>query len=308
MILTIARPMSSRFHLGLAVFCIHLLAATSWSQATLHILIAADTTAEDDVGKSCTTDLNNIKEFFSEPSNIAANRRTITYLTGAPPPETAAGAGDFSAKAILDIYRKAKQNGDIKPEVDTVFFCYLGHGAFDKDKGHYFNTPDRVLLRSEVRSAILECRPRLAVIVSDCCQALKNLPAVVQPRERIQDRAPVVDCLFFRPSGIVNINSCSEGQVAGGDPDDGGYLISSFLDQMNATVGQIEQRAAEITVPLKRDGILKWSEFFPLLKIQTNGRFKRAYPKCLEDEDLKDLLRGGKQCTQDPQAFDPFPN
>ena len=134
-----------------------------------------------------------------------------------------------------------------------------------------------------------------------------NLPRPF-PRGVVQDRASVVDCLFFRPSGIVNINSCSEGQVAGGDPKQGGFLISSFLDQMNASVEVIEQRAAEIPVPVERDGILKWSEFFPLLKIQTNGRFKRAYPKCLEDEDLRDQIRGGKQCTQDPQAFDPFPN
>ena len=87
MILKIARPMSNRFHLGLAVFCIHLLAAPSWSQATLHILIAADTSAEGKVGEECIIDSTNIKEFFSEPSNIPANKKKkITFLTGAPRP------------------------------------------------------------------------------------------------------------------------------------------------------------------------------------------------------------------------------
>jgi hypothetical protein len=271
-------------------------------QATLHILLVADTTDES-VGKSCITDLTRVKQFFVEPTNIPKNRQVVlTFLTGDPPPPAAAGALKYSRDAILAYYKKLATNGEMKA-TDTIFFYYTGHGAYDPVKGHFlaqFGDLEHSLLRSELRTAIQQCRPRLTVIVTDCCANEVSL-GVANPRGLTDNKAKVVENLFFKPTGIVDINSSSQFQESAGTADDGGFFTFVLFDKLRLEVGTLEKQLADRHLPLNRDGVITWRELFPLLLGPTSAKWKTAFPA--PDCRDNDKLPGGMQCTQDPQAF-----
>ncbi len=282
-----------------AVFCLysHLIASSSFSQETLHILMAADT--EDGfIGNDCQTDLNRLKSFFAEPTNVPPNKKVkVTFLTSAP----TQGALRFSHNAILDHYKALQQNKEFNPKTDTILFYYSGHGFYDREKGHFMKTPGQLLLRTELREAVLKCQPRLAVIITDCCQQVKPLAAITV-RGLVDNRADIVDSLFFKPVGLVDINACSQGQfAAGGSPNAGGFFTKALFDLMSLSFIQVQELSPSHGL-LKNDMVLTWREFFPLLMSKTMENWKEGYAKddgCTDNVDLP----GGTQCTQDPQAY-----
>jgi hypothetical protein len=288
----------------LAAMFAHLAAPPAWSQEqeTLHILLVADTTDES-IGKSCVTDLKTVKDYFTQTTNIPNNRQVrTTFMTGSPPPDDAPGALKYSRDAILAHYKDLANKGDVKPS-DTIFFYYSGHGAFDPEKGHFLakmGDLEHSLFRSDLREAILQCKPRLAVILTDCCSNVIALPTFTS-RGITKDRLQVVDSLFFKPSGIVDINSSSQGQESAGTDPEGGFFTFVLFEQLRQTVNAIEQHLTDRGFPVKGDGTVTWRELFPLLTGRTSAKWKGAFPgpDCKDNDSLPD----GKQCSQDPQAF-----
>ncbi len=286
----------------MAFMCLSLSSTIARAEETLHILMVANTT-DASIGKSCAVDQNALRHLFWEPSNIPKNKQVSIEFISSDPTSAASKATKFSREAILAYYQKRCQTGAIKPGKDAVLFYYSGHGSYDKDKGLYLNTPGRALLHSELREAILNCQPHLAVIITDCCQQVRPSPTrgFFASEKLGDDRAPIVDALFFKPNGVVDINSCSEKQLAGANLGSGGFFTSVLFGQMGPTIETVEGRLAKEGLPLKHDGVLTWREFFPLLMSGTTAKWKRAFPgpDCLPSVDLPDR----KQCTQDPQAF-----
>ena len=84
------------------------------------------------------------------------------------------------------------------------------------------------LFRSELREAILQCKPRLTVILTDCCSNVISLASILS-KGLVEDRAQIVDSLFLKPSGIVDINSSSQGQDPRGPKARGVSSRRSFL-------------------------------------------------------------------------------
>jgi len=269
----------------------------AWSreQQTLHILVVADT-ADAIVGDGCVRDFRTVNRYFSETTNIPRNREiSITYMTGDPPPKTAPGALKYSRDAILAHYKSLADKGEVKP-TDTIFFYYSGHGGFVPGKGHcIFKFDDRkhALFRSELREAISQCKPRLAVIITDSCSNLVKIEFVMA-KGLVEDRAQVVDSLFFKPSGIVDINSCSQGQESAGSDNEGGFFTAVFFDRLGLEVTAIKDQLERRGLPVKKDGMLTWREFFPLLMGPTAAKWKAAKQRG---------LIGGNQNSQDPQAY-----
>ena len=266
--------------------------AWSQEQQTLHILVVADTT-DDSVGASCLTDFRTVNSYFTETTNIPRNRQIcITYMPGDPPPKSAPGTLKYSRDAILAHYKSLAYKGELKPS-DTIFFYYSGHGGFVPGKGHcIFKLDDRehALFRSELREAISQCKPRLAVIITDSCSNLVKLPFVTS-KGPVEDRAQVVDSLFFKQSGIVDINSCSQGQESAGSDKGGGFFTAVFFDKLGLEVTAIKDQLERRGLPVKKDGMLTWREFFPLLMGPTAAQWKDAKQKgsLVETRTLKTL-------------------
>jgi Caspase domain/PDZ domain len=266
-------------------------AACSQDVDTLHILVVADTTDEL-VGQSCLVDLKTIKSYFAESSNIPRNRQTsITLMTGDPPPQAAKGALRYSRDAILGHYKGLAGTKEVK-QSDTILFYYSGHGGYVPGKGHCIYTPkdrEHRLFRTELRQAILECKPRLAVIITDsCAKALSK--RTLGPKGLREDRAQMVESLFFTPSGVVDINSSSQGQVSAGSDEGGGIFTSVFFEKLGLEIHQIELELKKKGLPVKTERAVTWREIFPLLLGPTAARYKTAVPD-------------GEQTSQDPQAF-----
>lgn len=266
--------------------------------------MAADT---DDgvIGEDCQADVIRMRNFFPPPSpsdngpsdNIPSNKQVkITYLTSAPVPKVPPPPPgfNFSHDAILKHYTALRQDSDFNPKTDTILFYYSGHGFHDREKGHFLRTPGKVLLRTELREAVLNCQPRLAVIITDCCQQVKALPTV--NLFGASAASEIVDALFFKPVGFIDINSCSQGQLAGGGaPKAGGFFTKALFDLMASPIEDFD---------LNNDNVLTWREFFPLLMGETtenwkNGCDRENPPGCTKNRNLP----GGLQCTQNPQAY-----
>ena len=220
----------------------------------------------------------------------------ITYLTSAPVPKVPPPPPgfNFSHDAILKHYTALPQDKDFNPKTDTILFYYSGHGLYDPEKGHVLKTPGKVLLRTELREAVLKCQPRLAVIITDCCSEVRAL-STVQLRGAPSAASEIVDALFFTPVGLIDINSCSQGQLAGGGvPKTGGFFTKALFDLMGSPIDEIE---------LKKDNAVTWREFFPLLMAETTANWKNGEKLSGNEDGCARDLPGGQQCTQDPQPY-----
>jgi hypothetical protein len=176
-----------------------------------------------------------------------------------------------------------------------VVFYYSGHGAYDEQTGHYLDLPDRGLLRREtIRQTLLNHRPRLAVILTDCCYAYKPAPrrhdeavgGVVSDEAPMVKLTPLFESLFFTPRGLVDITSSSVGEVSMTRGDENGSLFTYPLTQY--LVNNAQRR-------------LGWREVFETVRAQVEKEYKVLNPDGVKFPDGK----GGTkhQTNQTPLAF-----
>ena len=105
----------------------------------------------------------------------------------------------FGSSGALDLRVISKE--DVRPDVivnyfrrvrsgpnDVLLFYYTGHGAIFEGQGHVLTTSHGNLLRETLRKEMTARRPRLCVILTDCCSSLvkrrKEPPMVGAPRRR----------------------------------------------------------------------------------------------------------------------------
>ena len=105
-------------------------------------------------------------------------------------------------------------------------------------------------------------------------------------------RVEICRYLFFRHTGVVDINAASPPQLAYGDSKEGGVFTSAFHPLLASTNDSIDGN---------RDGVVTWSEFFRVLTERTEQNFQL----------LKDRNPGLNQNRQTPKAWqlaNPVPN
>jgi hypothetical protein len=222
-------------------------AAAAWAAAPaaavapqrVHALIVADT-LDPRIGDSTAVDRDNVKGLLT--SGIPASRLSLTVLDGT----------SVTRERILGTIQRM----GVQP-TDTVVFWFAGHGGTDRTYGHALamTGPRSFLYRSELLAAIAAKKPRLTVVMTDCCANIVNLkpspPAANMASLQAPDVRSVMQRLLFRHSGLVDWNGCSRGEEAGGTNTDGGLFTDSFVRMVRSMTSR------RITV--------SWGQLFPMV-------------------------------------------
>ncbi|MDP1560879.1 MAG: PDZ domain-containing protein [Pirellulaceae bacterium] len=216
-----------------------LLADCVSAQGKLYVLVVADTANVADpkssIGSSCLADLNSI-------------RNTLQKLAGTQPPpyEIQSVDGDkFTPdnlrRALADLTRKAGPQ-------DAIYFHYSGHGS-SANGAYFLELKGGTVPRSEVVAAVKSSNARLQLIVSDACAVVRDSDYNKNVREaRSYDSqkatiSPLYRRLFLECSGVVDVVSASEGELADsyGNQEKGGIFTWQLLETLatNASNDQL---------------------------------------------------------------------
>jgi hypothetical protein len=225
---------------------------------TLHVVLAGDT-YNAKFGAGVREDLARLTATLqrSTPDGVRLN---FTVIHGAM-------ARRQSILAAISGIRPATD--------DAILFYWSGHGAYD-DTGHFLILPGlETLHRTEVIAAIQAKKPRLAVVVTDCCHEWLNSTLIAshvaryQPEEptAAKDNSRLFSELLLKARGLVDINGASPGEAA--IIGSGGSLFTFVL------CGELESHASEP---------LTWRDFVSLVDSDLRDRFQRVYPNGKSNE------------------------
>ncbi len=211
---------------ALACLLVLLGTATGVHAQKLYLLIAADTSKQGGIYLSTGPDTGYVFDAFYAH---VPERQLVVYGMGGPEGQPVWDGPDIRFD-LGDMGRKLLGAIDACPAGpdDTIVFFYSGHGAHD-DRGHYLLMPDQktTLARPTLIRRIQAKNPRLAVVVTDTCSNLLDRGLLPGPEMMLQppeQPVPLFDSLFFQSTGLVDLNSSTEGQVAAG-PVGGGLLV-----------------------------------------------------------------------------------
>lgn len=160
---------------------------------------------------------------------------------------------------------------ELRPtQEDTLLVYYSGHGAAD-DRGHYFDLAGGRLYRADLLAAMRSAGPRLAALVSDCCNVRgdgKGFAAAVPDIQEPADYTPIFRGLFIEPAGVVDINACAPGESA------------FFMPQTDPQRewGSLFTRAFCAHARQDRDRATTWDDFLVGVSLQVNLWFQAGYP------------------------------
>jgi hypothetical protein len=120
----------------------------------VRVLLVLDT--DDQMGATWGLDGDNVRllvEHMVKKQGLEG-RVTIDHFTG----------DKCSPKVVLDYYNKLDTNED-----EALFFYFSGHGGYTKAKGHFMAFTRGPLFRKDLLTAMDKRKPRLRVVLTDCC-------------------------------------------------------------------------------------------------------------------------------------------
>lgn len=249
--------------------------STPQGRGKLHIVTVADT-KDKNIGIHCGVDKEKVKLLLR--NNIHPDYLTLSDLN-------IDWQLPITRERVLSTIQQLNVNSN-----DAILFYYSGHGAYTKELGQFFTLPDsdKPLRRREVRAAIKAHKPRLGVLISDCCYAeLPPIPpgvASLNPKDKIR---PLMHSLFFQERGFVDITSSMRGQVSvcmTGPGDGWGSIFTASL--INIAENEMDKP-------------LSWNALHSLVRNQTEERFRERYPNGLPP---KRYIPNGQK-SQTPYAF-----
>jgi hypothetical protein len=155
---------------------------------------------------------------------------------------------------------------------DTLLVYYTGHGAAD-DGGHYFSLAGGKLYREDLKRRMQALKPRLAVLISDCCNVRSDGKAYFAPAPRINEPAhltPVIESLLIKPGGVVDINGSSPGESA--------FFIPE-AKRSGALPGSLFTKALTTFVRNSRSKTSSWDELLTHVSTNIHVAFRTGYPQ-----------------------------
>lgn len=222
---------------------------------TIHVILAADGT-DTNIGNAVRADQANMSHLFQ--SNVPAANLNLIALD----PSTLTLEGMLQAVERLNVAPN-----------DTVVFYYSGHGAFDANGGKQFfelSNNRGKLYRETLLAKMEEKKPRLAVLLSDCCNNVINtVPGVREVGVTPQIRAPgnfspLFENLFVFCSGVVDVTSSRPGEFSFTiNSKDGSIFTKALIDVANQS---------------KANDSMYWQVFHDSLSRETNKIFREGHP------------------------------
>jgi hypothetical protein len=239
----------------------------------VRVLLVIDTNSN--LTEAVKIDRNNILGLLRK--TIPGERYSVDLLEG----------DEVTPEKILDHYARLQTGPD-----ECLFFYYTGHGGTEKKRGHALimgaRGRERLLFRSDLLKALKAKNAGLVVCLTDCCSTVFELPNPVRitVAGSTQRLHPVMEALFFRSRGVVDITAAEYDTGALCDNELGSFMTAAF-------------KKVVLAEPRGKDGLLTWQEFFPLLKRETEGIFKNWKAK-LKPADQAAIA----QDNQSPAAFE----
>jgi hypothetical protein len=268
--------------LGLAVFAFSGPVARSEQPERLeklYILQVFDTNDEA-LKLSLLQDEKRMTGFWT--SAIPAKRREIITLKG----------DDVSPGPISQAIRGLKKK--VTPK-DGLAFYFGGHGALvtkgGKTAHHLQLSCGRDIERGSLRKVLQGCNAGLTVLLTDCCSTREKYDGEKQKdvAGRPGEIPPVVDSLFFRSRGLVDITAATE-EEAWSDDINGGLFTQTLVRLLRAKPASLGGNDA--------DGVT-WDKFFHHLQKDTQAFFK-SWSKDMKARYGPGAIRAE---TQKPHAF-----
>ncbi len=210
---------------------------------TLHLVIVAETTANNIVGIASKTDYNN---FHNEMKSIAE-------ALGIKFKEYPVMDANFNKDGVEQALN------DLKPSAnDIVFFIYTGHGGRygqkddDPFPGRSLRSKDqkskRTFYFSEVYKEICAKKARLTFVLSDCCNkgpSNRSIQETSYLRSRSNNNYSLARLgqLFLKERGSMIATACSPGEGSRCTKRYGGHFIANFLITLRSTVHAANNQA-----------------------------------------------------------------
>jgi hypothetical protein len=154
---------------------------------------------------------------------------------------------------------------------DAILFYYSGHGSAD-DEGPYFDLARGKLRRRAILDALAQKRPRLAVLLSDCCNTRSDGYLYAAPSMEIEPPAkpsPLFRSLFLEPAGVVDLTSAAPGESAFFRP----------LDFDEGLPGSIFTQELCEWVERRRGERRSWDDLVRGVSLEVHAAFRSHYPK-----------------------------
>jgi hypothetical protein len=265
-------PRWTRYPAVLLVLAALAVPARGSEAAHVHILVVADTAAGGARALGLDLDGKNVVQVLRwalQKQGLEegpTGRYDITLLEGARATE----------KDIFDYYRHLR----LQPN-ETLVFYFTGHGGFYPDRGHRLNVRNLLQVgrgrfraypaevdRSDLLAAMGRHHPRALIVLTDCC-ASTDFPTINREIKVVKENdlpevplkgdgdGAVLRQLFFNTKGVVNITAARTGTPARGNRAKGGSFFTVALCKL------LKEGAATFTP--KKEGMVGWDEFFPLL-------------------------------------------
>jgi hypothetical protein len=213
--------------------------STASAEGKVHALLCFDTDAGGGIGRGVKSDRDNLLRVLWESfdTDERRNRIEMTVLEGAK----------LIPSRILDWYADLVSDDD-----DTLLFYYSGHGGMDRDGGHFLAMSHGTVWRSDLRAAMLSRKPRLCIILTDCCANFEDqIPQQGELPVPTPANWDVVQLLFFNSSGFVDTNAAAPGSFSYAN-DQGGLWTNGIATHLGSPVERLD---------LDADGNVTWGEF-----------------------------------------------
>ena len=182
----------------------------------------------------------------------------------------------------------------LKPdEDDTVLIYYNGHGKMDKLGTHSLQfdpISSDTLDRERLGTLLNQKRARLRMLITDTCSETIDAEEVeFRALARTRERKPnYMEDLFLTHAGFLDITAASPGEVAIGNPDEGGHFTYALFTH-----------GCSPDADKNNDTFITWKEAFDTAGAETSRLFKQA------SKELNEVLgrRSNRQKTQQPIAY-----